>query len=243
MIWIIGGTSEGRELVENIADLEDQFLVTVATESGGEFIDTKYLEIGRMDLEAMRVFIAEKNIKLIVDLTHPFAKIVSENARKAADDMEIDYLRYTREKINPSGGILVNSYEEAYDYIKDLEGIIFFTTGSNKIEEFEKVKGEKRHIYRVLPAIESIEKCRDSGVHIRDIVAILGPFSQEANKFMFQEYKADYVVMKDSGRKGGTEEKINACSEMGIRPIIIDRGLEEGIKSLKELENSIRNFI
>lgn len=243
MIWIIGGTSEARELVDRIRDLEENIIVTVATESGKEFLDIKNLEIGRMNLQEMETFIQERNIELIVDLTHPFAKIVSENADQAAENMSIGYLRYSRPRIDSKSGILLNSYEEAYDYINKLESTIFFTSGSNNIEEFEGVRGESRHIYRILPARESLNKCIDNQVHIRDIVALVGPFSLQANKSMFQEYKAEYVVMKDSGKKGGTEEKIKACEELGIIAIIIAREKEEAVGSLDELENQIRSFL
>lgn len=243
MIWIIGGTSEARELVDRIRDLEDKFIVTVATESGKEFLDIKNLEIGRMNLEEMENFIQDRNIGLIVDLTHPFAKIVSENAAWAAENMSIDYLRYSRPRIDSKSGVILNSYEEAYDYIDKLESTIFFTSGSNNIEEFEKVKGKSKHIYRILPARESLNKCIENQVHIRDIVALVGPFSLQANKSMFQEYKAEYVVMKDSGKKGGTEEKIKACEELGIIAIIIAREKEEAVGSLDELENQIRSYL
>ena len=75
---------------------------------------------------------------------------------------------------------------------------------------------------------------------MHDIIAILGPFSKEYNKIMFREYKSDYVIMKDSGEKGGTTQKIKACEELGITPIIIGRKDEEGINSLDEIEQIIR---
>ncbi len=243
MIWVIGGTSEARELLASIKDLEDDIIVTVATESGKEFLDIKNLEIGRMNLEEMQTFIQERKIELIVDLTHPFAKIVSKNAAQAAENMSIGYLRYSRPRIDSKTGVLLNSYEEAYDYIDKLESTIFFTSGSNNIEEFEGVRGKSRHIYRILPAKESLNKCIENKVHIRDIVAIVGPFSTQANKSMFKEYKAEYVVMKDSGKKGGTEEKIKACADLGIIPIIIGREKEDAIGSLEELEEEIRKIL
>ena len=57
---------------------------------------------------------------------------------------------------------------------------------------------------------------------------------------MFKEYGANYVIMKDSGSTGGTMEKLKACKELGITPIIIDREEEQGINTLEELENIIR---
>jgi precorrin-6A/cobalt-precorrin-6A reductase len=53
---------------------------------------------------------------------------------------------------------------------------------------------------------------------------------------MFKDYKADFVVMKDSGIAGGTINKINACIKLGITPIVIQRLTEEkGIEDIDEL--------
>lgn len=239
MIWIIGGTSEARKLVNKIDDL-DNFIITVATESGKEFIDSDKLRIGRMNYKEMGEFIDKENIKVIIDLTHPFAKIVSDNGKKIAREKSIEYIRYTREVSNYKNAINLNSYEEAYEYLKNIKGNVFFTTGCKNIGDFEKYKGENKFIYRVLPAMESIEECIRYNIHIRDIIALVGPFSKEYNKIMFKEHKADFVIMKDSGRSGGTLEKVEACEELGIKPIIINREVEEGIESLDELEDIIR---
>lgn len=239
MIWIIGGTSEARVLVDKIRD-KDNFIVTVATEVGKEFIDTENLQVGRMSIDEMDSFIKNNNIKALVDLSHPYAKIVSDNAKIVAKRNKIDYLRYTREKSSYDGIIEVESYEKAYDYLKDIKGTVFFTTGSKNIVDFEKVRGENRFIYRVLPAIESIDICKQNNIKLRDIIAVLGPFSLEMNKLMFKEYSSNYVVMKDSGGAGGTTDKIMACKELGINAVVITREQEKGIASLKELEEIIR---
>lgn len=243
MIWIIGGTSEAREIVSRIRDLDD-FIVTVATDEGSEFIDVKNLFIGRLTYEEMGDFIESRGIKLIVDLTHPFAKVVSDNARKIAVEKNIEYARYVRPKLDNLAEdiIVVDSYEEAYKYLENIVGTVFFTTGSKNIRDFEKVRGGNRFIYRILPAMESIKIAHDEGVTIRDIVAVLGPFSKEYNEIMFREYKVDYCVTKDSGKKGGLNEKIMAARELGIKTILIGREKEEGYSSLDEIEKVIRTL-
>lgn len=243
MIWIIGGTSEGREIIERIVDL-DSYIATVATVEGKEFISSDKLVVGRMDYEEMKSFSRENNISLIVDLTHPYAKLVSNNAKKLAKEENIKYIRYIRERtIKRSNGIYLTSYEEAYEYLSNISGTVFFTTGSKNIGEFEKIRGNNRFIYRILPALESIKICKENKISIKDIVAILGPFSKEYNKIMFSESHADYVIMKDSGVKGGTLDKIKACEELEIAPIIIGREEEKGIHSLDEIEVIIRKNI
>ena len=240
MIWIIGGTSEGRKIVESIKDL-DNYLVTIATDGGREFFPTENLVVGRMTYDEMVSFGRDNGVTMIVDLTHPYAKIVSDNGKKVAKELEISYIRYVRQISKKSKtAIYVKSYEECYEFLSRIQGTVFLTTGSKNIGDFEKVRGKNRFIYRILPAIESLEICKAHNIHMRDVVAILGPFSIEFNKIMLSEYKADYCIMKDSGKPGGTEEKIQACEELDIIPIIIGRDEEQGIHDLKRIEEIIR---
>lgn len=240
MIWIIGGTSEAREVVDRIKDI-DNYIVTMATDGGKEFLHSDKILVGRMNHEEMIGFCKENKISLIVDLTHPYAKIVSENAKKVAKTLEIDYIRYIRDKMDVENNIIyLQSYEESYNYLSEISGTVFFTTGSKNICDFEKIRGNNRFIYRILPALESIEECKKYNVQMKDIVAVLGPFSKEYNKVMFGEYSPKYCVMKDSGYRGGTLEKIQACQELGIIPIVIGREYETGIRDLNVIEKIIR---
>jgi len=240
MIWIIAGTTEGREIIDRIKDL-DNYIATVATDGGKEFIDSENLLVARMDYDEMLKFCKEHKISLIVDMTHPYARIVTENAKNIAEELGIEYIRYRRDKTDKvQNAVYLYSYEEAYEYLSNIEGRVFFTTGSKNIKDFEKIKGNNRFIYRVLPALDSIEECKKHNISMHDIIAILGPFSKEYNKIMFREYKVNYVIMKDSGEKGGTLEKIQACEELNITPIIIGRKDEEGINNLDEIEQIIR---
>ena len=240
MIWIIGGTSEARKLIARLGDFNN-YILTIATEDGKEFFDTDNLFIGRLSKDEMIDFAKDNNIDMIVDLSHPYAKIVSENASFVSEELGIEYVRYVRKiAVHDRDNIYLNSYEEAFDFLSNVKGTVFFTTGSKNIKDFEKVRGDNRFIYRVLPALESIELCKQSDVHMRDIVAILGPFSKEFNKAMLSAYNPDYCVMKDSGHAGGTVEKIQACKELCVKPIIIGRDEEEGISDLETIENIIR---
>lgn len=240
MIWIIGGTNEARVLVSRLDDVDD-FVVTSATEGSREFIQSDKLIVGRMNLEKMLDFVEEYKITLIVDLTHPYAEIVSANAKKVSYLKGIRYIRYERARSEiSSDAVYLDSLEECIEYLKNINGTVFFTTGSKNVGDFEKIRGENRYIYRVLPAPNSIEECKKNNVKMKDIVALLGPFSLEFNKAMFREYKSNYVVMKDSGKGGGTEEKISACVELGIKPIVIGRKESEGIDDLDIIEKIIR---
>lgn len=236
MIWIIGGTHESHQLIKAIEKHNLDYIISVATEGGLEFLKTENYFLGRMDYSEMLDFINRNKIKHIVDMSHPFATIVTANAKKAAEEKSIEYYRFVREySILNNDSILVDSYESCYEVLKELEGNFFFTTGSKKVEEFESVKGNNRFIYRMLPTSESIGLAEKSGIEMKDIIGMLGPFTIETNVLFFKMYDINYCVTKESGGNSGFNEKIKACEETGVIPIVIKREKEEGYKTIEEI--------
>ncbi len=232
MIWIIGGTSEAAELANRLGG-SAAYIITAATESEREFIEDGSVVVRRMDEAGMEDFIGQNSIDLIADMSHPYAYEVTANAKRAAERCGVKYIRYGRAKTQDVDGcIYLDSLEECLEFLKTVRGCIFFTTGSKNIRQFESVRGANRFVYRVLPAVGSIAECAESGVKMKDITASLGPYSDDLNEAMFKEYAAAYVVMKDSGREGGTAEKIRACRKLGIKAVVIGRRDEEGIDSI-----------
>lgn len=238
MIWIIGGTSETSLLLTKIKG-KIQYIVSVATYSGKEVLREENVVVTRMNKEEMLEFIKNNQIDKVVDLSHPYAKEVSQNANEASRELGIDYIRYVRRGNEFDGVTYVESLEECMEYLKTISGCVMFTTGMKNIKDFEKIKGQNRFVYRILPTTYSIKECVDNNIKMQDIIAMLGPFSEELNVAVFKEYEANYVVMKNSGQEGGTPEKVSACLKLGVAPIIIDRVEEEGISDMDKLVEMI----
>ena len=241
MIWIIGGTKETFYLVERISKKVD-YVVTVATYAGKEVLKDKNTIVSRLNYKNMIEFISRHNIKKIVDMSHPYAEEVTLNAKRASKECNIEYIRYVREKaqrVKESKTIYVEDIEACLNYLKEVKGTVLFTTGIKNITDFEGIKGNNRFIYRVLPSKFSIEECVNNNIDMKNIIAILGPFSEEFNLAMFKQYNPDYVVMKDSGNIGGTFDKLSACEKLGIKSLIIGRKDEEGIKDIDKLVEMI----
>lgn len=241
MIWIIGGTSESAELVRALQG-KNAFIVTVATETGKRFLPECPVRVGRLDGVTMADFIARHQIHLIVDTSHPYAFEVSENAKSAASQAGIEYIRYSRPKTDDTDAIIVKSVQSCCDYLRSVTGVVFFTTGINHIAQFQLVRNQNRFVYRVLPTVESVETCLRHQVPLKDIVAAVGPFSEDFNFAFFTEYKANLVVMKNSGKQGGTQEKLKACKKAGITPVVIERRSETGFTNLEAVIDTIQQL-
>lgn len=235
MIWIIGGTSEARQLI-SLIEGKKNYIATVATYSGAEMLEYENVVISRMDQEAMADFIKEKDIDTVIDMSHPYAVEVTQNAKAACMERSVRYIRYNRKTSDVDQCKYIDSIEHCVEFLSDMKGCVFFTTGIKNIKDFEKVRGNNRFVYRVLPSIFSIQACVDNHIKMEDIVAILGPITEELNYQMFKDYNADYVIMKDSGKEGGTLEKIQACKRLNIMPIVIGRqAIENGLDNIEEI--------
>jgi len=240
LIWIIGGTAETKQLL-NYIEGKAAYIITVATYNGKEMLNCPDVEVLPLDEKGMVEFINEHCVHKVVDISHPYAFEVTRNAKNAARICNIPYIRYVRKKSACNFNYYFQSPEECAAFIKRINGTVFFTTGTKYIPIFEKVKKGNRFIYRVLPSVASLELCIRHNIKMEDVVCILGPVSKKLNEAMFKEFGVDYVVMKDSGLEGGTLEKMEACKNLGITPMVIGRNDEEGISDIKKLGELLIN--
>ena len=88
MIWIIGGTTEAGSLADFLKEKNTPYIMSVATEESKDFFKNHKLKIGKMDESQMEQFCIKEKINLIADLSHPYALIVSQNAKKNCTKLE-----------------------------------------------------------------------------------------------------------------------------------------------------------
>ena len=89
---LFAGTTEGRLLAERLAGGPVKVHVFVATEYGGEGLpqaENILVHEGRMDQEEIREELSRLSCDLVLDATHPFARIVSENIKDACTACKI----------------------------------------------------------------------------------------------------------------------------------------------------------
>lgn len=231
MIGLILGTSEGRKILSLLNNCTEDILISTATEYGGEILkDYKYsyLNTNPLDLQGLVELFTEKNVNLLVDASHPYALEISKNAMKACKTFGIEYVRYERPSCvdkfkNEEKIIELKNYEELYDRLRNINGNILNTTGSRNLDKILSMKLKNRIIHRVLPSVKVMQECINKGLDAGDIIAIKGPVSYDLNCAFIKEYKAQAIILKDSGIQGGTEEKLRACVDNDIYAFIIGR--------------------
>lgn len=248
MIFAASGTQDGRGLIECLLKENYKVVASVVTDYGKNLLpehENLIVNDHKLDEKAMQQCLTDYAITVFVDATHPYAVNVSKTAMLVCKKLNIPYIRYERE-ITPLPEYeklhLVKTYEEAAALTMKLGQNIFLTTGSNRLDLFanEAKKKNRRLTARVLPAVSSLEICEKTGIMPRDIVAIQGPFSENLNMALYEKYRTDVVVMKNSGMLGGTETKLTAAIKMNLEIVLIDRPRIDYINMVHDYDNVIK---
>ena len=245
-VIIFAGTTEGRTISEYLASCKVPVAACVATEYGETLLtENEYLKVhaGRMDQEEIAAFIREKGAELVIDATHPYAEVVSENVAEACEREQVDYVRLIRGSSAESvdQAVLVGSVDEAVEYLKKTEGNILATTGSKELFKYTQIPGfEKRVFARVLSTGEVAAACEKLGFVGKNLICMQGPFSEALNIAMLQQFDCKYLVTKETGKAGGFEEKLHAAKAAGATLVLVGRPPEQKGYSYDEVLEMMR---
>ena len=256
-IVIFAGTTEGRTLSEALAEAGISHTICVATDYGEEILleasnPFAHVHKGRMTAEEMTAFFRDGGYDTVVDATHPYAQIVTENIRSAAKKAGIRYLRLLRDMEHTAGRTdgagnadsagrascegqdclpemrYFPSTAACAEALRESSGNILLTTGSKELHIYaEQEDVRERLIARVLPGAESIALCEKSGIPGKRIIAMQGPFSEEMNLALIHGFDVRILVTKMSGRTGGYGEKLSAAAKAGIPVWVVGRPSED----------------
>lgn len=227
-LCIFAGTTEGRELVELLADQPVEVTACVATEYGEALLESREgltVSNKRLTEAEMEALFRREVFDLVVDATHPYAAAVTENIAAACQTAGVEYLRLLRGSDEaPEDAVCVPDIESAVAYLEKTQGNILLTTGSKELTKYTALSGFAQRVYaRVLPMEASLLACREAGLTPDRIIAMQGPFSQEMNTALLRAVSARYMVTKDTGETGGFGKKAAAAKEAGAVLVVVGR--------------------
>jgi len=238
-VLLFGGTAEGRALAEWLLAEKIPFTVCVATGYGGTLLPKGAdVRTGRLDRAGMAALM--RQYTLAVDATHPYAAEVSENIRAAAAETGISLLRLLRSPQDAADCLRVPDMAAAASLLETLPGPILLTTGSKELQHFARPGLLERCYPRVLPMLDSLERCLTLGFPPAHVICMQGPFSRELNVAMLRQYQIAALVTKDTGECGGFLEKAEAAREAGCTLLVVERPVKETGLDLAAVRDEIR---
>ncbi len=294
-IFLFGGTTEGRQIAEHIAeenrkrktDGRADFYETevfVATDYGAGLLPEERhvsVHVGRLDAEEMaecfraakgngkrsvnpeepsesdeQIVINEFSIDgamravsenkadevLVIDATHPYAAVVTENIYQACKASGVKCIRINRPETDSgsenSGFLYFENVKNAVRWLNSTfeknpeeRRHILITTGSKEIQEYTVISDFQEYCYvRALPTPEVLEKCIELGFRRDRLILMQGPFGVDMNMAQMRYASAGYMVTKDSGEIGGFPEKCEAAIELGVKVLVIGRPVSLNIQ-------------
>lgn len=232
-ILLFAGTTEGRNLAEFLEKNQIPTEVCVATQYGETLLEEgKYLHVhaGRLDETEMEQQIQKQQITLVIDATHPYAVIVSQNIRRACSRTGTEYIRLARKETDASWKqemedvTEVASVAEAAAFLAKKEGRIFAATGSKELSAYQVIPDyQDRVVARVLSTPEAVSECAMLGFSGKNLICMQGPFTEDLNAAMLRQAQASWMVTKESGKAGGFLEKLRAAKKAGAKLVVIKR--------------------
>lgn len=254
MIYLIGGTHEGRMLCGWLEQQGLDYFMSVATELGRSTYQdaAKRMVVGRLDEADMSALMQAEKVDWVIDASHPHATEVSKTAIAVCKDQGIPYTRWLREPAmfaNPPASSAsqpvteADSFEEAFERLAQTEGRIL-VTGSKELGKAIKYLDQSRLMARIVPNSESIAICEQLGLRSDQIIGLKGPFTDAMNQLIFKEWDIKHVIFKESGEGSGFEAKIRAASACGVNAIVVKMPKMEypqTAETLPELEAILKN--
>ncbi len=231
-ICLFAGTTEGRRLADFLRKQDAELTVCVATEYGSRLIDNRDhmdLSCKRLSGEEILRLLEDKCFDLVIDATHPYAVLATQNIAEACQKTGTEYLRLLRNASTVSkDAVMLPDIPAVINFLNSTGGNILLTTGSKELAKFTGLQDFSERVYaRVLPMQSSLEACAEAGVKPSHIIAMQGPFSEEMNIAMIRSCHAEWLVTKDSGETGGFDAKASAAEKTHAGMIIIGRPAQQ----------------
>ncbi len=228
MILIFGGTTEGRIAARVCDKAAKRFFYSTRGEEQQLLATYAQRVMGAMDSEQILSFIAQHEIKLIINAAHPFAKILHENIGIAAHKYNIPIIRLDRlEQVAEYDRIrYFDSMDEVVDFItsKNLKDILALT-GVKSAGTLSPIATTNRVSLRIMDREESHREIEKSAFPEENIILYdLLNSSDEQNDFeLCRCLNIRYLIIKDSGLTGGFSAKVELAKALKIPLFIIKR--------------------
>jgi precorrin-6A/cobalt-precorrin-6A reductase len=220
-VLILGGTTEARLLGERLARQGGvDVTLSLAGRTASPAPHAVPLRIGGFGgATGLADHLVAERVDALIDATHPYANIISENAAAAARKTGIAFVTLHRPPWNRVAG---DRWTEVADTAAAMPAIgrqsrnVFVTLGRNDIAVFGDAP-QHNYLIRSVDAVDPPLPLP----HVAFITA-RGPFREADERAVMIAHRIDVVISKNSG---GTAAygKIAAARSLGIEVIMVRR--------------------
>ena len=220
-LLILGGTGEAAALADRLAaDPRLAVTTSLAGRTRKPAALAGDVRIGGFGgPEGLADYLVGEGISIVVDATHPFAAVISENAARACARTGVPWLQFVRPAWQAQPGDDwrdVASLEEAAALLSSFGRRVFLTIGRQELAAFEALTDH----WFLVRMIETPETPLPLAQH--QLLLGRGPFDEAAEIALLREHKVEGLVAKNSGGEA-TYAKIAAARALGLPVIMVAR--------------------
>ena len=219
-LLVLGGTTEARQIAKHLYEMGLSVTYSIAGIVRTPKLDCIVISGGFSQFGGLGKYVNDHGIKAILDLTHPYAENISQQANDAASRNQIPCWRYTRPTWQAVEGDNWQEFENWASLLPMLSDCrsVFFTTGQleeNLVSQLGQLKFDQ---LVVRTAIKSGFELPEQITWIKDI----GPFDLGSEMALLKQYRIDALVCKNSGGDA-TRAKLVAARQLGVRVFLYKR--------------------
>jgi len=233
-LLLLGGTADARHVVRELNqrgvlqashDRNNglQLIYSVAGLVRMPQVPCDVISGGFSQYGGLKVYIDENGIDAILDVTHPFAKTMSNTAVAVARQCNIPCWRFHRPEWVRQAGDSWQLFDSWQDLIPSLTGkkSVLITAGQLDqalIDQLEQQAREQSQQLILRTAAPPRATLPDSVVWIKAV----GPFNEQDELALMRRYQVDVIISKNSGGVA-TEAKLTAARTLGIEVLMLQR--------------------
>ena len=219
-LLILGGTADARAIAARLAaDTSLRVTTSLAGRTKNPMTISGDVRTGGFGgADGLAQWIAQNQVDLLIDATHPFAARISANAREAAGRAAIPLLVFERPawtRIAGDDWTDAATAAEAASMLGPDPKRVFLAVGRQEVEPFDAFR---QHAY----VVRSVEPIADGLLPGATRVLDRGPFDEAAERRLLEDHRIDVVVAKNSGGDA-TYGKIAAARALGLPVVMVRR--------------------
>jgi len=228
MILVFGGTTEGKQVIEVLKELQLAFVYSTKTEIEVKLGDKGTYRFGAFSKESLENFIKENEISLIIHASHPFAQELHQTIHEATIQPAVPVVRIERSYPEHSDHKTVHyvaNYEEAIVLLQDqYKGKkLLALSGVQSIEKLKSHWQKTSSYFRILDRKSSIDLALQNGFPEDQLILGLPNKTVEAELKLIDQYDIEVMLTKESGDSGSLSVKIDSALQSKISIIVIKK--------------------
>ncbi|QZE14733.1 precorrin-6A/cobalt-precorrin-6A reductase [Halosquirtibacter laminarini] len=219
MIWVFGGTTEGKKCIAILDQRNIPYIYSTKTKVIVSLGKNGSYSYGALDSAEMQNVFVKRGVTAVIDAAHPFAQILHENVFQVCEDLQVPLVRFERHFSQEKSSTV--HYEENLDkIISNLEEesfkSIFVMTGVQNIPAYfdRGISGELH--FRIIDCARSRRLAQEYGVDEDHLHFFPATMNVDEQLHLMSSLGIDSMVTKESGASGFFHDKVEVSERLQI---------------------------